>query len=120
MTGLGCTSQSAPLSLVSSQLPSAPPGRRSMLARAGGAGATEPSTNEFVAVPQPTASTTDPPTYLRTREPPSAAMPLEYVTSASGPYIPAPLATRRCCPGASGNGDVKLALRVIVDPEAVT
>jgi hypothetical protein len=48
-----------------------------MLDLAGGAGATGPSTNVLVAVPQPTASTTDPPTYLRTREPPSAAMPLE-------------------------------------------
>jgi hypothetical protein len=48
-----------------------------MLDLAGGAGATEPSTNELVAVPQPTASTTDPPTCLRTREPPSAAIPLE-------------------------------------------
>ena len=74
---MGCTSQSAPLSFVSSQLPSAPPGRRSMLDLARGAGAAEPSTNELVAVPQPTASTTDPPTCLRTREPPSAAMPLE-------------------------------------------
>jgi hypothetical protein len=25
-----------------------------------------------------------------------------------------------CCPGASGNGDAKLVLRVMVDPEAVT
>jgi hypothetical protein len=61
-TGFGWTSQSARLSFVSSRLPSVPPGRRSMLDRAAGAGAGEPSTNEFAALPQPTESTTVPPT----------------------------------------------------------
>jgi hypothetical protein len=43
-TGLDCTNQSALLSLVSTVLPLAPPGKRSRLDVAGGTGATVPST----------------------------------------------------------------------------
>ena len=42
--GFGCTNQSDPLSLVSRVFPADPPGRRSMLDLAGGAGAGDPST----------------------------------------------------------------------------
>ena len=45
--------QSAPLSFVSVPFPASPPGRRSRLEPAGGAGAALPSTNAFVASPQP-------------------------------------------------------------------
>jgi hypothetical protein len=74
-TGFGCTAQSEVLSFESTQLPSMPPGRRSRLDRAGGAGTTEPSTYELVAVPQPTASITVPATYRRASDPPSLARP---------------------------------------------
>jgi hypothetical protein len=80
--GLDWTNQSAALSLVSTPLPADPPGRRSMLDFAGGAGAAAPSTNELVAVPQPTASITSPSIRLRTTVPPSAPRPPEYVASA--------------------------------------
>jgi hypothetical protein len=119
-TGFDRTTQSEALLLVSSQLPDVPPGRRSRLDWAGGAGATAPSTNELLAVPQLTASITSPPTCRSASEPPSLASPPVYVASASGPYTPAELATRRCAPGASGTGDEKAALRVVVAPDAVT
>ena len=57
--GLGLTTQSLALSFVSVTLPDEPPGRRSMLEPAGGASAGVPSTNAFVASPQPTASIGD-------------------------------------------------------------
>ncbi len=75
--GLGTTvrTQSAALSLVSIPFPPLPPGRRSTLDPAGGAGATVPSTNGFVASPQPIASSTEPPTTRRATAPPVAANP---------------------------------------------
>jgi len=119
-TGFGWMNQSERLSFVSRVLPARPPGRRSRLDFAGGAGATAPSTNEFVAVPHPTASITVPSRWRKATAPPSAASPPEYVASARGPYMPVALATSRCCPGASGSGAEKRALRVTVEPDAVT
>jgi hypothetical protein len=83
--GFGWRNQSELLSFVSTVLPSGPPGLRSRLDFAGGAGATFPSTYWLAAVPHPTASITDPATLLRARAPPSAANPPEYVASAIGP-----------------------------------
>jgi hypothetical protein len=74
-TGFGCTNQSAQLLSVSCVFPFDPPGRRSMLDFAGGAGAAIPSTYEFTAVPHPTASMTAPPRRRSATAPPSAARP---------------------------------------------
>jgi hypothetical protein len=119
-TGLDWTNQSDLLSLVSCVLPADPPGSRSMLDFAGGAGAAEPSTYALAAVPQPTVSTTVPSARRSATAPPSAASPPEYVASASGAYIPTELATSKCPPGTTGRGEAKTVLRVIVAPEALT
>jgi hypothetical protein len=73
--GLGWMNQSTRLLFVSWVLPPDPPGRRSMLDFAGGAGATDPSTYPFVAVPHPTPSMTAPSTWRSATAPPSAASP---------------------------------------------
>jgi hypothetical protein len=89
------TNQSAALSFVSTPFPAAPPGRRSMLDEAAGAGADAPSTNALAASPQPKASIGVPPTGRRTTAPPVAARPPEYVVSAVDAYAPAALAMSR-------------------------
>ena len=74
--------KSAALSFVSTELPRGPPGRRSIELPAAGADAAVPSTNEFVASPQPTVSRGSPPIERTTIAPPVAAKPPEYVASA--------------------------------------
>lgn len=74
-TGAGLIDQSIALSFVSKTLPREPPGPRSMLDPAGGAGATAVSMTAFEAAPHPTASIGAPPAGRRTRAPPVAAMP---------------------------------------------
>ena len=81
-TGAALTTKSAALSFVSTELPSGPPGRRSIELPAAGAGAAIPSTKAFVASPQATASTGWPPIGRTTIAPPVAAKPPEYVASA--------------------------------------
>ena len=76
--------KSARLSFESVPLPRAPPGRRSTLEPAMGAGKVEPSTKAFVASPHATASTGRPPITRRTTAPPVADRPPEYVASAIG------------------------------------
>ena len=74
--------QSTAFEFVSVVLPLRPPGLRSMLEPAAGAGAGEPSTKVLVASPQPTASTGAPPMTRSTIAPPVAANPPLYVASA--------------------------------------
>jgi hypothetical protein len=114
------TTKSAALSFVSVPLPADPPGRRSRLELAAGAGAAAPSTNAFVASPQPTASIGVPPIGRSTIAPPVAANPPEYVASASGATTPAALAMSRWRPAASTVLAGHDALRVIVEPVEVT
>ena len=80
--GAALTSQSGALSFVSMTLPPMPPGFRSILERAAGAGAAVPSTNPLVASPQPSASIGAPPTTRRASAPPVAARPPLYEASA--------------------------------------
>ncbi len=110
------TNQSSAFSFVSTPFPPAPPGRRSRLDDAGGAGATVPSTKAFVASPQPTASTTDPPTTRNAIAPPVAAKPPVYVASPSPTNDPMLFAIRKRRPGSRTVDDDHVALRVTVDP----
>jgi hypothetical protein len=95
--GLGTadTAKSAAFTFVSVPLPSGPPGRRSMLDPAPGAGAATPSTNAFVASPHATASIGSPPIGRSTIAPPVAANPPLYVASAIAAWIPETFATSR-------------------------
>ncbi len=86
--GTARITKSAALSFVSVPLPAAPPGRRSMLEPAAGAGAGAPSTKAFVASPHPTASIGVPPAGRRTTVPPVAAIPVVYVRSAIDAQTP--------------------------------
>jgi hypothetical protein len=110
------TWKSAALSFVSEPLPPNPPGSRSRLDPAAGAGAATPSTNVFDASPHATASIGLPPTARRTIAPPVAAKPPEYVASAIGAWIPAAFAIRRWRPGSRTVDDAQVALRVTVEP----
>jgi hypothetical protein len=110
------TAKSSEFSLVSVPFPSAPPGSRSMLEPAAGAGATVPSTNEFVASPQPTASIGVPPIGRSAIAPPVAANPPLYVASATGAKTPAVFAISRCRPGSRIVATVQEAFRVTVLP----
>ncbi|MEO8274020.1 MAG: hypothetical protein ABI620_08130 [Chloroflexota bacterium] len=112
--------QSVELAFVSIVLPPRPPGFRSMLAPAAGAPIDEPSTKEFVASPQPTASIGAPPIGRRTIAPPVAAKPPLYVASASPAKIPEVLPTSRCCPGSRRVPLAHEAFRVTVLPVEVT
>ena len=77
------SAKSAALSSVSVPEPSAPPGRRSMLALVAGAIAGAPSRQELVVAPQPTASTAVLAPRMRIATlPPVAANPDAYVASA--------------------------------------
>ena len=102
--GLAWTIQSATFTFVSVVLPAEPPGSRSRLEPAAGAGAGAPSTNALVASPHPTASITSPPTTRRAIAPPVAANPLEYVRSAPGANRPAAFAMSTRRPGWSEVG----------------
>ena len=119
-TGALFTVQSARLLFVSSPLPADPPGRRSRLEPATGAGAAVPSTNAFKASPQPSASSGAPPIGRKTSVPPVPARPPLKLVSASAAYVPLPLASSRWRPGASDIEVDQVALRVIVEPLAVT
>jgi hypothetical protein len=112
--------QSATLLFVSMVLPARPPGRRSRLEDAAGAAAAVPSTNAFVASPQPSESIGVPPIVRMTTAPPVAANPPLYVRSATGAKIPDVFAIRRCLPGARSCVAAHEALRVIVPPVEVT
>jgi hypothetical protein len=114
--GVGETNQSLTLSFVSVPFPEGPPGRRSMLDEAGGAATGAPSTNGFVASPQPTASITAPPTTRSAMAPPVAAKPPVYVASPMPTYEPTLFARRIRCPGASIVEPVHVAFRVTVEP----
>ncbi len=114
------TRKSAALSFESIPLPAAPPGRRSPLEPAAGAGMAVVSTKAFVASPQPTASIGAPPIGRSTNAPPVAANPPEYVTSAVAAKMPAVLAMRMCWPAPSGWVAAQVALRVTVEPVDVT
>jgi hypothetical protein len=118
--GLGvATTKSAALTFVSVPFPAEPPGSRSMLDPAAGAGAAVPSTKVFVASPQATASTGLPPTTRSTIAPPVAAKPEEYVASASSAKIPAALAMSRWRPGSRTVDEGHVVLRVTVEPVEV-
>jgi len=110
------TTKSSEFSFVSVPFPSAPPGSRSMLDPAAGAGATVPSTNAFVASPQPTASIGVPPIGRSTIAPPVAANPPLYVASATEAKTPAEFAIRRCRPGSRIVAEDHDAFRVTVLP----
>ncbi len=118
--GSGWTSQSARFTLVSTPFPAVPPGDRSRLDPAAGAGAAAPSTKPFTASPHPIASTTAPPTTRMARAPPLAANPPAYVRSAPGATVPAALAMSTRRPAPSSDGLVQVALRVTVEPDEVT
>ena len=111
--------QSDTLSFVSVPLPAVVPGRRSTLEPAGGAATGVPSTNPFVASPQPTESTTDPPMTRSANAPPVAAKPPEYTRSASVARLPAELATSTRLPGSRGVEASHEAFRVTVEPDDV-
>ncbi len=119
-SGLAWTNQSRLSSLVSMPLPSGPPGSRSRLEPAGGAGAGDPSTKPLAAVPQAIESMTVPSPARSATAPPAAASPPLYVASAPLAKLPAASANRRCWPGSNGVGVVQAALRVTVPPVAVT
>ena len=117
--GTAWTNQSTEPSFVSHPLPSTPPGARSRLDPAAGAGAGEPSTRSFVASPQPTESITAPPTTRSATVPPVAANPPEYVASATAAYAPAAFASRIRFPGSRIVETDQVPLRVTVDPDDV-
>ncbi len=73
--GIGFTTVSAALSLVSRPLPPEPPGRRSSEDPALGAAPAVPSTNAEAALPHESASMTAPPTTRTTTDPPVALRP---------------------------------------------
>ena len=75
--GVAWMSRSSVLSFVSVVFPDGPPGRRSRLDPAAGAGAGVPSTNAFVASPQPIASIGEPPVTRNATAPPVEAKPPE-------------------------------------------
>ena len=110
------TAKSSEFSFVSVPFPGVPPGSRSMLDPAAGAGATVPSTNAFVASPQPTASIGVPPIGRSTIAPPVAANPPLYVASATGAKTPAEFAISTCRPGSRIVAAVHEAFRVTVLP----
>ena len=114
--GDALANQSIELSLVSDAFPAFPPGRRSRLDDAGGAGATVPSTKAFVASPHPIASTTAPPTTRSATAPPVAAKPPVKEASPRPTNEPAPLTTRIRWPDARMVDTVHVALRVTVEP----
>jgi hypothetical protein len=97
-----------------------PPGNRSRLELAGGAATGDPSTKLLTASPQPTASIGVPPTTRNTIDPPVAASPPLYKASDVAANTPALFATSTRRPGSRAVGEVHVALRVTVLPEAVT
>src|SRR6185436_15200913 len=114
--GVPFTTTSPRLSFVSWRLPPAPPGLRSMLDPAAGAGAADPSTKAFAASPQPIASMGVPPTGRSTSAPPVVANPPEYVASAPLANTPELLAMSTCRPGATSSDEAHVAFLVTVDP----
>ena len=119
---MALTTKSSRLSLVSWPDPPAPPGSRSRLLPAAGAGAGRVSSHALAAVPQPTASIARlAPTARSATLPPAAAKPLAYRASAMAEKMPASLAISKWLRAGMGGVPVgQVALRVIVAPVAVT
>jgi hypothetical protein len=114
--------KSAALSSVSIVEPDGPPGSRSRLAPAAGAGAAKPSSQVLAAVPQPTASMAVAAPCIRIATlPPVDAMPLAYTASAMEAKTPSSFATSTCPPGGtSGAPTAQAARRLTVAPVAET